>query len=349
MPYFSICIPQYNRTQFLLESLNSIAEQSFRDFELCISDGGSTDGGRFDIKHALNQLGVPYTYTFSPINLQYDQNIRAAIGLSSGQYCFLLGNDDRLSSRATLQQIHDIIEANQPVAVAITNYIELASKQLFRRARETKIMGHGANIAAISFRHYSFVSGLILDGNASRAIETPRCDGSEMYQMYLATRLVASGGSLLHINLTAIDKDIQLPGQKVDSYRLKSKRAMTAKPLPMTAIPATIDLGIELTPEVNSEQRRQCAFAVLSQLYFFTYPFWVVEFKRIYGFSCAIWFIKSIRPSRIARTMHFGPKFNFILWALFLIMASVALATPPRLFSALQPLLYGAAKRRWAP
>ena len=60
MPYFSICIPQYNRTRFLLEALQSIADQSFRDFELCISDGGSTDGGRPDIENALKQLGVPY-------------------------------------------------------------------------------------------------------------------------------------------------------------------------------------------------------------------------------------------------------------------------------------------------
>ena len=43
-PTFSICIPQYNRTSFLLEALKTLNEQDFKDFEVCISDDCSTDG-----------------------------------------------------------------------------------------------------------------------------------------------------------------------------------------------------------------------------------------------------------------------------------------------------------------
>ena len=53
-PYFSICIPQYNRSDFLLEALRSFSVQTFRDFEVCISDGGSTDGGFPSIEEFLN-------------------------------------------------------------------------------------------------------------------------------------------------------------------------------------------------------------------------------------------------------------------------------------------------------
>jgi glycosyltransferase involved in cell wall biosynthesis len=347
VPYFSICIPQYNRTRFLLESLHSIAEQSFQDFEVCISDGGSTDNGRADIECALSSLGFAYKYSYSQFNLPYDQNLRAAIALSSGRFCFLLGNDDRLSSKDTLQLIHDIIEVNQPVAVAITNYFELPTNKYFRRAPTTKVMGHGPEVASVSFRNYSFVSGLILDATMCHETETARCDGSEMYQMYLATRLVASGGNLLHINLTAIDKDIQLPGQIVDSYRLKSKSEMMAAPLPMTAIPATIDLGLELSSGVDLHQRRTCSFVVLSQLYLFTYPFWIIEFKRIHGLSYACWFINTIRPSRILKPLQLGFIHNFLLWLIYLICSSISVVISPSLFSYLRPALYAVAKCRW--
>lgn len=40
----SIVIPSYNYAQFLTECLNSIINQSYDDFEVLISDGGSTDG-----------------------------------------------------------------------------------------------------------------------------------------------------------------------------------------------------------------------------------------------------------------------------------------------------------------
>jgi len=44
MPFFSIVIPTYNRLPLLRETLESIAQQAFRDFEIIVVDDGSTDG-----------------------------------------------------------------------------------------------------------------------------------------------------------------------------------------------------------------------------------------------------------------------------------------------------------------
>ena len=49
-PYFSICIPQHNRTSFLIEALRTLDRQTFRDFEVCISDDASTDGREADLR-----------------------------------------------------------------------------------------------------------------------------------------------------------------------------------------------------------------------------------------------------------------------------------------------------------
>ncbi|MDB9482187.1 glycosyltransferase, partial [Dolichospermum circinale CS-537/05] len=40
-PFFSICIPQYNRTSFLIEACKVLAQQTFKNFEVCISDDQS--------------------------------------------------------------------------------------------------------------------------------------------------------------------------------------------------------------------------------------------------------------------------------------------------------------------
>ena len=64
-PLFSVCIPQFNRTSFLLELLRSIDSQTCRDVEVCISDGGSTDGRRLDILECLEQselIRILYSY-----------------------------------------------------------------------------------------------------------------------------------------------------------------------------------------------------------------------------------------------------------------------------------------------
>lgn len=43
-PFFSVIIPVYNRKELLLKALESVEAQTFRDFEIIVSDDGSTDG-----------------------------------------------------------------------------------------------------------------------------------------------------------------------------------------------------------------------------------------------------------------------------------------------------------------
>ena len=44
MPLFSVIIPTFNRLEFIQETLESVFNQSFRDFEVIVVDDGSTDG-----------------------------------------------------------------------------------------------------------------------------------------------------------------------------------------------------------------------------------------------------------------------------------------------------------------
>lgn len=44
MAFFSVVIPVYNAKPWLLECLNSVAKQSFTDFEIMLTDDGSNDG-----------------------------------------------------------------------------------------------------------------------------------------------------------------------------------------------------------------------------------------------------------------------------------------------------------------
>jgi glycosyltransferase involved in cell wall biosynthesis len=42
-PLVSICLPVYNGEKYVREAITSILEQTFKDFELIISDNASTD------------------------------------------------------------------------------------------------------------------------------------------------------------------------------------------------------------------------------------------------------------------------------------------------------------------
>ena len=42
-PFFSICIPNYNYAHYLGETIESVLNQNFEDFEICIADNASND------------------------------------------------------------------------------------------------------------------------------------------------------------------------------------------------------------------------------------------------------------------------------------------------------------------
>ena len=50
MPTVSIIIPTYNRSHIIGRALQSVLNQTYRDFEVIVADDGSTDGTEAVVK-----------------------------------------------------------------------------------------------------------------------------------------------------------------------------------------------------------------------------------------------------------------------------------------------------------
>jgi glycosyltransferase involved in cell wall biosynthesis len=348
-PFFSICIPQHNRTAFLIEACRSLANQTFRDFEVCISDDCSTDGKEGELIAFLEQSGLKYVYHRQEQNLRYDGNLRASISLSQGKYCFLLGNDDALQSGTTLQEIHDDIERLGPAAVVITNFQDFRTGKKVLRVKDTKLQGSGPVVAANNFRNVSFVSGVLLDGPRARALTTDKWDGSEMYQMYLTCRLIAEGGQLLTINKIAIRKDIPILGESIDSYAAKGR----LNPCPIVERRLTYHLIGPLVvdaiePYTTKHEKQRLAERVLYQLLILTYPFWLFEYRRVQSWKYAFGIYLGIRPRNLVKGMNLSVFRTWRIRAVYLVVGLLGLTLPVGLFFKVYPQLHALAKSRFA-
>jgi len=63
MPFFSVVIPSYNRSEFIVETVESVLTQTFDDFEVLIVDDGSTDDTRAVVeKHFKSDDRILYHY-----------------------------------------------------------------------------------------------------------------------------------------------------------------------------------------------------------------------------------------------------------------------------------------------
>ena len=92
-PRVSVCIPVYNGEQFLAETIRSVLDQSYRDFELVVLDNASTDGtGRI-----ARAVGDPrLRVETNPTTIAQPDNWRAAVDLCRAPLVKLLCADDLL-------------------------------------------------------------------------------------------------------------------------------------------------------------------------------------------------------------------------------------------------------------
>jgi hypothetical protein len=344
-PFFSICIPQFNRTSFLIEACKSLSVQSFKQFEVCISDDCSTDGREGDLLAFLRGSGLSFVYSKLERNSRYDANLRNSIALAQGDFCFLLGNDDSLASPKVLEDLHQEIDRCAPVSVVITNYAEHRTGRLFKRMPRAGIVGSGPVIAAQAFRNFSFVSGVLLRAEEAKRFSTSQWDGSEMYQMFIGCRMIAAGGRLLGIEDVCVRKDIVIEGETVDSYSSKPRLSgcsIQERRLPMGEILPLVAAAVG--PYQTGEAREQTVVAIARQVLVFTYGFWLVEFRRVQSWRYAVGVYLGLRPRNILRGIDVSRWKRAWIVCLYAMTGLVGLTIPIRLFSAVQKHLYAIAK-----
>jgi glycosyltransferase involved in cell wall biosynthesis len=61
MPFFSVIIPLYNKEKFIKNTLKSVLNQTFEDFELLIVNDGSTDGSEA-VVHSFSDKRIHYFF-----------------------------------------------------------------------------------------------------------------------------------------------------------------------------------------------------------------------------------------------------------------------------------------------
>jgi glycosyltransferase involved in cell wall biosynthesis len=344
-PFFSICIPQYNRTSFLIECCRSFSQQTFRSFEICISDGGSTDGRESELLRFLEGTNLSFHYRKPGLRLRYDGNLRAALDLARGRYCVLMGNDDALATPETLEKLFVAIRDAAPIAVAISNYRDAASGRLYRRIKKGGVLGAGLRAGVDHFRDFSFVSGVILETAAALKHRTERWDGSEMYQMYLGCRILAEGGSLLGVEEVMVLKDLQIPDEEVDSYASRARLSpcpIVERRLPLGEIGGLVSDAVN--PYASAREKSRVGERILRQLLFFTYGFWIVEYRRVQSWNFAVGVCLGMRLKNVAHGVPLTWGGRVRLSVLYCAVTVAGLLVPLGLFQRLYPSLYRFAK-----
>ncbi len=102
-PLLSIVIPTWNSAAVLAQALESVAQQTWRDFEVVISDGASNDATVEIARNHADRLPALQIDTRKDSGV-YDA-INRGVRLARGAWFIVLGSDDLLHAPDTLAQI----------------------------------------------------------------------------------------------------------------------------------------------------------------------------------------------------------------------------------------------------
>ena len=125
----SVVIPLYNKSEFILDALNSVVAQTFRNWECIIVDDGSTDGSK-EIVQDFVQTHSGNWLLSSQLNMGPSAARNIGICLAKGKYIAFLDADD-FWHQQKLEHQFNYMESNEQLVMSLTQYIIFSYESKF--------------------------------------------------------------------------------------------------------------------------------------------------------------------------------------------------------------------------
>jgi glycosyltransferase involved in cell wall biosynthesis len=116
MPKISVIMSCYNHDKFVIDAINSVLNQSFKDFEFLIIDDNSTDK-TYDIVNSFNDPRIKVFRNEKNFGMVFNTN--SLIKKSTGEYIAIINSDDSWLPEKLQKQL-DFLENNVDYGACFT-------------------------------------------------------------------------------------------------------------------------------------------------------------------------------------------------------------------------------------
>lgn len=195
----TLCIPTYNRAQYLNELLNSIESQLTKLVEIVICDNHSTDNTVEIISAAIDR-GMPIRFIRHEANLGPDRNFISCISNSITKYCWFIGSDDVLERDAIENVIVTILKF-QPTALIVNKRGYSSDLKTPRITYNPMGSSKSRIITSNSPRHivealaanFGYIGLICVERNAWNSVIAEKYIGTAYVHVYILQKLLKDG------------------------------------------------------------------------------------------------------------------------------------------------------------
>src|SRR5690606_34870006 len=153
----TVFMAAYNATPYIAQAIQSILNQSFRDFELLIVDDGSTDN-TVEIINSFDDPRIRLIENDSNKGLGFTRNI--ALKEAKGEFLAILDADDIAFPKRLEKQVNHFF-INPKLAV-LGSYAHIIDKKGNRTGKDIKLSCNSDKLRATLFLSNTFVHSSIM-------------------------------------------------------------------------------------------------------------------------------------------------------------------------------------------
>lgn len=275
MPKVSVCIPTYNRSQYLKYSIECVLNQTYPDFELIVCDDGSPD----DTAEVVQSYRDPrIRYIRHPQNIGRSRNMRSGFEAATGEYFIKFDDDDGLTAEFLEKTVNILDDRPQIDFVCTDHWIidknsvrdEAATQENSAKWGKDRLkVGIIPDLLQQTFSYQSLQVGSTLfrrDCLVEVDYMRPQADGCEDFDLLVRLALAGKQGYFLpeylmeyrfHGGQTSLKQGIHFLKAKnfcIDSYHFTDKK-LEQERLKKLAITQQ-SLGLRLIEKGETEEGR---------------------------------------------------------------------------------------------
>ena len=202
-PLLSICIPTFNRAEFLREALDSILKQINENnegkVETCISDNASQDNTEELVEEYQKKSPIPIIYYKNETNMGADYNFLKVAEIANGEYFWWLGSDDIIEEGGIDRILKEINNRGENISIYIISrtVYDFKMKKILKLSPD--VLNKYSNDLPINdvdgfcefFVYYGYISALVINKSKWQSILRNEENIEEHFNSYVHTYIIS--------------------------------------------------------------------------------------------------------------------------------------------------------------
>ena len=184
MPKVSIIIPSYNSAQYIVETLQSVFAQTYKNYEIIVVDDGSIDNTKEVLRPYMGKITYIYKENGGPASAR-----NVGIKHAQGEYIAFLDSDDTWLPEKLEKQV-DYLKKHPEIGLVFTDCVRFDEKGLEeQRSKKYPLFKENYTMTDLFWGNFIPTLTVMTKREYLKEVgyfdENPKIQGSEDYDLWI--------------------------------------------------------------------------------------------------------------------------------------------------------------------